>query len=102
MLIIRGVNVFPSQIEELILNRRRFAPNYLLEIDRDGHRDTLTVRVEWPLGGERATREAAARELAHDVKAAVGISARIEVVDCGALERSTGKARRVIDRRGGT
>jgi phenylacetate-CoA ligase len=104
MLIIRGVNVFPNQIEELILSRRRFAPNYLIEVDRDGYRDTLTVRVEWPLegDGEGATREAAARELAHDVKAAVGITVRIEVVDCGALERSTGKARRVIDRRGGT
>jgi phenylacetate-CoA ligase len=102
MLIIRGVNVYPTQIEELILDQHRFAPNYLLEIARDGHRDVLTVHVEWlPEGdSQREAREAAARDLARHVKSSVGITVRVEVVDCGALERSTGKARRVIDRRG--
>jgi phenylacetate-CoA ligase len=100
MLIIRGVNVFPSQIEEIILNERVFAPNYHLEVDRDGHLDTLTVVVEWPAAGASgAQREAAARELGHHVKSSVGISVQVRVVDPGALERSVGKARRVTDRR---
>jgi phenylacetate-CoA ligase len=101
MLIIRGVNVFPSQIEEIILNERVFAPNYLLEVERDGHLDALTVHVEWPPGGAAGagSREAAARELAHHVKSRVGISVRVQVVDSGKLERSVGKARRVVDRR---
>jgi phenylacetate-CoA ligase len=101
MLIIRGVNVFPSQIEEIILNERVFAPNYLLELDREGHLDTLTVQVEWPAGGAAgaAVREAAARDLAHHVKSRVGISVLVKIVEPGMLERSVGKARRVIDRR---
>jgi phenylacetate-CoA ligase len=101
MLIIRGVNVFPSQIEEIILNERVFAPNYLLEVDRDGHLDALTVQVEWPASGamDAEARKAAARVLAHHVKSSVGISVQVKVVDPGTLERSVGKARRVIDRR---
>jgi phenylacetate-CoA ligase len=101
MLIIRGVNVFPSQIEELILQQRRFAPTYLLEVEREGHLDAMTVHVEWPpaAAGGGDAREAAARQLAHHVKSSVGISVRVKVVDPGTLERSVGKARRVIDRR---
>ncbi len=101
MLIIRGVNVFPSQLEELILAGHVFAPTYQLEVDREGHLDTLAVRVEWPAGGPAggAVREAAARDLAHHVKSSVGISVRVQVEDPGTLERSVGKARRVIDRR---
>jgi phenylacetate-CoA ligase len=101
MLIIRGVNVFPSQIEEILLNQRRFAPNYQLEVARDGHLDTLAVNVEWPAdgaGGSEA-RAAAARELAHHVKSSIGITVGVNVADHGTLERSVGKARRVIDRR---
>jgi phenylacetate-CoA ligase len=101
MLIIRGVNVFPSQIEEIILKQRRFAPNYFLELGRDGHLDTLTVHVEWPAGGPTGVeaREAAARDLAHHVKSSVGITIRVCVEDPGTIDRSTGKARRVVDRR---
>ena len=101
MLIIRGVNVFPSQIEEIILNQRLFAPNYLLEVDREGHLDTLSVQVEWPATGAAGSeaRQAAARDLVHHVKSSVGISVKVRVVDPGTLERSAGKARRVIDRR---
>ncbi len=101
MLIIRGVNVFPSQIEEIILNERVFAPNYLLEVGQEGHLDTLTVQVEWPSGGAAGAepRDAAARDLVHHVKSSVGISVRVQVVDPGTLERSVGKARRVVDRR---
>ena len=101
MLIIRGVNVFPSQIEEIILNERVFAPTYLLEVDREGHLDTLTVHVEWPAdrAGTATARETAARELAHHVKSSVGVSVGVKVTEPGTLERSVGKARRVIDRR---
>lgn len=100
MLIIRGVNVFPSQIEEIILKQRAFESNYLLEVAREGHLDTLTVHVEWPAtvydGVDRVT---AASRLAHDVKSTVGITVVVKVSEAGFLERSTGKARRVIDRR---
>jgi phenylacetate-CoA ligase len=101
MLIIRGVNVFPSQIEEILINQGSFAPNYLLEVEREGHLDTLTVHVEWPPAGraEPEARVAAARELAHHVKSSVGISVEVRIGESGALERSVGKARRVLDRR---
>ena len=101
MLIIRGVNVFPSQIEELILKQHVFAPIYLLVVTRDGHLDTLTVNVEWPAAGAVGpdARAAAARDLAHHVKSTVGISIVVRVADPGTLERSIGKARRVVDRR---
>jgi phenylacetate-CoA ligase len=101
MLIIRGVNVFPSQIEELILKQRQFAPVYLLEVTRTGHLDTLTVNVEWPVAGGHtgAARETAARELAQHVKSSVGVSVKVQVVDPGTLERSVGKAQRVVDHR---
>ncbi len=101
MLIIRGVNVFPTQIEELILKQRRFAPVYQLEITRAGHVDTLTVHVERPAGESSAsgTPEAAARELARRIKSSVGLTVEVRLVDAGTLERSTGKARRVVDRR---
>jgi phenylacetate-CoA ligase len=96
MLIIRGVNVFPSQIEELILKCRGLAPHYLLEATREGNLDDLAVRVECVNG---ADRDAAARELAQQVKSFVGVSVHVEVVTPGSIERSTGKAKRVVDRR---
>ena len=99
MLIIRGVNVFPSQIEELILDCRGLAPHYELEISRPDRMDELVVRVE--ARAELCADEHAgeARLLAHKLKAMVGISAQIEVVESGRLKRSTGKASRVTDRR---
>jgi len=101
MLIIRGVNLFPSQIEEILLKQQRFAPNYLLELDREGYLDTLTVIAEWPLTGpvDPSARDAAARDLVHHIKSTIGISVKVRVLDPGALERSVGKACRVIDRR---
>ncbi len=102
MLIIRGVNVFPSQVEDLILKEGAFAPVYLLEVTRDGHLDALTVHVE-PAGAiaDVSARGAAAERLAHLIKVSIGISARVLVVEQSTLDRSTGKARRVIDRRRG-
>jgi phenylacetate-CoA ligase len=93
MLIIRGVNVFPTQIEELILKAGVFAPVYLLEVDRDGSLDVLTIHVEWLADGHR---------LVHHIKSSVGISVVVKVENPQSLDRSVGKACRVVDRRGGT
>ena len=102
MLIIRGVNMFPSQIEELILKEPRLAPHYVLEISRPDKMDELAVLVE--LKPEYATaneadRGRAAQALAHAIKSYVGVSAEVRVVPVGAVERSIGKAKRVIDKR---
>ena len=96
MLIIRGVNVFPSQIEELVLRTAGLAPHYQLELTKEGHLDALTVHVEClgPLSKNDAGRANAARELAGSVKSYVGISVTVTVHDPGSIERSAGKARR--------
>jgi phenylacetate-CoA ligase len=102
MLIVRGVNVFPTQIEEQILKTPKLSPHYLIEVDRDGHLDTMTVHVEMKPEFATATsveKEYAAHELAHHIKSHVGISTHIEVKAAGSIERSTGKARRVLDLR---
>jgi phenylacetate-CoA ligase len=103
MLIIRGVNVFPTQIEEIVLKCPELSPHYLIEVDRHGNLDEVTVTVELSeesrqqLGAERRT--AVAQRLKHQVKNNVGISVQILLVEPVALERSVGKACRVIDRR---
>ncbi len=102
MLIIRGVNVFPSQIEELILRTPKLSSHYQLEVSRRGHMDDLAVRVEMKpehAGAPDAVRQAAAWELQHHIKSYIGITTKIEVVELGAIERSAGKAKRVIDKR---
>lgn len=96
MMIIRGVNVFPSQIEELILRCTGLTPHYYLEITRNGHLDELTVHVEQVSGADSS---AAARELGHHVKSMIGISVRANIVSPGSIERSAGKAKRIVDRR---
>ena len=103
MLIIRGVNVFPSQIEELILKAGAFMPLYLLEVTREGHLDAMTVHVEWPptSPADASLREAAATRLVRRIKGTVGISVRVLVAEPMTLDRSVGKARRVLDRRRG-
>ena len=88
MLIIRGVNVFPSQIEELILKQPGLAPHYVLELSKQGPLDHLSVIVEGDPG--------AAAALQHSIKSYVGISADVRL---GTVERSIGKAKRVIDKR---
>ena len=101
MMIIRGVNVFPSQIEEMILQRPLLAPHYVCEVDKDGPLDTLTVRVELK-AHEQTDGSAAAgarAALEHAIKSLIGVSCRVRVEPPGAIERSIGKARRVIDRR---
>jgi phenylacetate-CoA ligase len=101
MLIIRGVNLFPSQIEELILKTAKLAPHYQLVVSRQKHLDDLTVRVEMKpeLACDSGLREIAAAELRHRIKALIGINTKIEVMDTGGVERSAGKAKRIVDLR---
>lgn len=99
MLIVRGVNVFPSQIEELVLRIGRLAPHYQLELTREGHLDQLAVKVERLEGTPAESRGGLQRELEVSIKALVGISVRVHVGDPGSVERSAGKARRVVDLR---
>ncbi|MEQ8443188.1 MAG: phenylacetate--CoA ligase PaaK [Alphaproteobacteria bacterium] len=101
MLIIRGVNVFPTQIEELILKDARLAPHYQLEIRKDGSMDALTVRVEGAPGVSTDEQTAGGRDLTHLIKSYIGVTATVDVVGEGAVERSIGKAKRVVDLRNG-
>ena len=99
MMIIRGVNVFPTQIEEQILALPALSPHYVLEISRPGRMDELKVMVERRAGaGEEAVAEAV-KSLRHRIKSLIGISTAVEVAAPGAIERSLGKAKRVIDKR---
>jgi len=104
MLIIRGVNVFPTQIEELILKNEKLAPIYQLVVTRDGHLDKLDVLVEARAEvSDRLTTtesEGIARSLEHSIKTYVGVSTKVRVLATDSIERTlTGKARRVIDKR---
>ena len=103
MLIIRGVNVFPSQIEAVLAREPRLAPHYVLEVRRAGRLDELDVLVETRAelaGALTATqREALEREAQRIIKGFVGVTAAVRVVEPGTIERSQGKAKRVIDRR---
>jgi len=99
MLIIRGVNVFPTQIEELICREPMFAPHYELVVSRDGHMDNLAVRVEVAPAHAGEDRTGFAKHLQHRIKSLIGISTAVDVVDPGGIERSQGKAKRVRDLR---
>ncbi len=103
MLIIRGVNVFPSQIEELLLKLAGLAPHYQLELTRAGHLDRLAVRVEClpELAADALAQQRLQRELQDGIKAGIGITTEVLIGAPGSIERSAGKARRVVDRRGG-
>ncbi|MFJ6655876.1 phenylacetate--CoA ligase PaaK [Streptomyces sp. NPDC091377] len=99
MIILRGVNVFPSQIEEIVLRTPALAPHFQIRLTRKGRMDHMTVRVESRPGSDPARREAAARHIARGVKDAVGVTVDVEVVDPDTLERSMGKLKRVKDLR---
>ena len=101
MMIVRGVNVFPTQIEELILKHPVLAPHYQCILSREGPLDALTVAVEAGAGlaQDNGEVQAAAVQLAHEIKAYIGTSARIDLRPCGGIERSLGKAKRVVDQR---
>jgi phenylacetate-CoA ligase len=99
MLIIRGVNLFPTQVEELIVKERSLAPHYLLEVTRPGVLDEITIHVERsPQAGE-ADGSMAGQRLAKQIKSLIGVSASVDVMAPGGIERSLGKAKRVVDRR---
>jgi phenylacetate-CoA ligase len=100
MMIVRGVNVFPTQIEEQILKVKGLAPHYQIVLTREDRLDEMEILVEATPGAAHAdARQASAGELAHHVKGVIGVNAKITVTDPGGVERSQGKARRVIDKR---
>jgi len=102
MMIIRGVNVFPSQIEELILKRAELAPHYQCVLTREGPMDNLKVLIETKPGvaPDGIEARAAAKMLQHEIKVYIGSSVDIELKAEGGVERSQGKAKRVVDLRG--
>ena len=102
MLIIRGVNVFPSQIEELILKQGDLSAHYVLEVSKDGPMDHLSVLVELNPGSSNSQSESNSRsasKLQHSIKSYIGITAEVRIVPLSSIERSIGKAKRVIDKR---
>jgi phenylacetate-CoA ligase len=96
MLIIRGVNVFPTQVEELILKQKELSPHYVMELSKEGPLDHLTVVVELAPGAADAK---SAASLQSAIKAYVGVTADVKLAPGGTIERSIGKAKRVIDKR---
>lgn len=100
MMILRGVNIFPTQIEEQLLKCGGLAPHFQIELVRAGRMDDMVVHVEaMPHAADAAARASSAKELAHHIKSVVGVSTKIEVGDPDSVERSAGKARRVVDNR---
>ncbi|KKJ03204.1 phenylacetate--CoA ligase PaaK [Burkholderia gladioli] len=101
MMIIRGVNVFPTQIEEQLLKQAVLAPHYQIVLTREGPLDVMTLNVE-PCPHRNATTallDAAGQALAYDIKALIGVTAIVKVLPVNGIERSVGKARRVVDKR---
>ncbi|MTI45877.1 phenylacetate-CoA ligase [Roseibium hamelinense] len=100
MIILRGVNVFPTQIEEQILKCDGLAPHFQIELNRDGRMDGMIVHVESTAAAAAdGPRQASAKELGHHIKSVVGISTKINVTEPGGVARSEGKAKRVVDNR---
>ncbi|AEA59174.1 phenylacetate--CoA ligase PaaK [Burkholderia gladioli] len=101
MMIIRGVNVFPTQIEEQLLKQAVLAPHYQIVLTREGPLDVMTLSVEPCPHRNAATAllDAAGQALAYDIKALIGVTAIVKVLPVNGIERSVGKARRVVDKR---
>jgi phenylacetate-CoA ligase len=99
MMIIRGVNLFPSQIEEIILKDEHLSPHFVIELRRTERLDTITVVVEARPGIDEADWATSSRDLAHHIKNLIGVTAEVKAVKPGSVERSAGKAKRVIDMR---
>ncbi|MGV9990304.1 phenylacetate--CoA ligase PaaK [Streptomyces sp. NPDC003374] len=99
MIILRGVNVFPSQIEEIVVRTPGVAPHFQIQLSRKGRMDHMTLLVEARPGSGPEQREAAAQTIARGVKDGVGVSVEVRIVDPETLERSLGKLRRVKDLR---
>ena len=102
MLIVRGVNVFPSQIEEALLRVEGTAPHYLIEVDRPGAMDMITVKVEMraqDFSDEMRVMEALRERIDREIQSITGIRVNVELIMPQTLKRSIGKANRVIDHR---
>lgn len=99
MVILRGVNLFPTQIEEIVLRTPGVAPHFQLRLTTRGRLDALTVRAEARPGADQVTRDAAARSIVAAVKDVIGVSVDVEIVDPETVERSMGKIRRIVDLR---
>lgn len=104
MLIIRGVNIFPTQIEEILLKNPNLCAQYQIQVTREGHLDELDIFVELKpelsAHVEMAQREGIGRDVAHHIKSLIGVTAKVHVVETDKIERTVvGKAKRVIDKR---
>jgi len=99
MLIIRGVNVFPTQIEEQLLSIPELAPHYQIIVNREGNMDEMTINVETKQDGGGSDKALSARTLQQKVKQLIGVSSKVNVLETGGIPRSQGKAQRVIDNR---
>ncbi|MEV8452368.1 phenylacetate--CoA ligase PaaK [Streptomyces sp. NPDC052095] len=100
LVILRGVNLYPTQIEEIVLRTPGVSPHFQLRLTREGRLDVLTVRAEARAGAAPELRTAAAASIAAAVKDGIGVSVGVEIVDPETLERSVGKFRRIVDERG--
>ncbi|SFS09465.1 phenylacetate-CoA ligase [Agrococcus baldri] len=101
MIILRGVNLFPTQIEEIALDIEHLTPHFILELTRSGRMDEMTVKIEPTPHVPHEVSEAAAHILRVRIKDRIGTSVRVQIVPCGSLPRSEGKYKRVYDLRGG-
>ena len=99
MIILRGVNLFPTQIEELVLRTPALSPHFQCVLERVDRLDALTVRVERRPDAERAAADEAGRTLQMLVKSTIGVSVDVDVLEPDEIERSLGKMRRIIDER---
>jgi phenylacetate-CoA ligase len=101
MMIVRGVNVFPTQIEELLLKQHALAPHYQIVLTKEGPLDVLTLNVEPcpETAPDTGALNTAKQALAYEIKALIGVSAVVNVLAVNGIERSVGKARRVVDKR---
>ncbi|MFF9198184.1 phenylacetate--CoA ligase PaaK [Streptomyces sp. NPDC014779] len=99
MVILRGVNLFPTQIEEIVLRTPAVAPHFQLRLTREGRLDALTIRAEARPDASPDQRAEAARAITAAVKAGIGVTVTVEVVDPETLERSVGKIKRIVDLR---
>ena len=102
MLIIRGVNVFPSQIESVLLKYSEVEPHYMIYVDRVDNLDVMEIQIEMNpsiFSDQIKKIESIERKLRHEIESTLGISARIKLVEPNSIKRSEGKAKRVVDNR---
>jgi phenylacetate-CoA ligase len=100
MMIVRGVNVFPTQIEEMLLKIEPLSAHYQVVLTREGRMDEMEVVVEMrPEADTAATRSQSAELLGGRIKDAIGVTAKVSVVGASSIERSLGKAKRIVDKR---